>query len=100
MFGFSGCAVVAFLRLRMQDLEDFPPQAAGRRRRGGPPTLAAGVNGEGPQLTQAVAGAPLLLRTRVYNDSLVDMPAGSSIVVQFYGQPWNPTLLVPRATRS
>ena len=55
---------------------------------------AAGVNGEGPQLTQATAGAPLLLRTRVYNYSLADMPAGSNIVVQFYGQPWDPNLLV------
>ena len=55
----------------------------------------AGVNGEGPQLTQAVADAPILLQTRVYNYSLADMPAGSSIVVQFYGQPWDPNLLVP-----
>jgi len=55
----------------------------------------AGVSGEGPQLTQAVAGVPLLLRTRVYNYSLANMPSGSNIVVQFYGQPWDPTLLVP-----
>ena len=35
----------------------------------------AGVSGEGPQLTQAIAGVPLLLRTRVYNYSLADMPS-------------------------
>ncbi len=55
----------------------------------------ADVNGEGPQMTQAVAGAPLLLRARVYNYSLADMPAGSTVVVQFYGQPWDQTGLVP-----
>ena len=55
----------------------------------------AGVNGEGPQLTQAVSGAPLLLRTRVYNYSLANMPSASNVVVQFYGQPWDPSLLVP-----
>ena len=39
----------------------------------------AGANGDGPQLTQAVAGVPLLLRTRVYNYSLANMPSGSKL---------------------
>lgn len=49
----------------------------------------ADANGEGPQITQATAGDRIQLQARVYNDSLADMPNGSQIVVQFYGQPWS-----------
>jgi hypothetical protein len=54
-----------------------------------------GVSGEGPQLTRATAGDALLLRARVYNYSLADMPADSTVVVRFYGQPWHPNSLGP-----
>jgi hypothetical protein len=53
------------------------------------------ANGDGPQLSAATAGDQILLETRVYNYSLADMPAGSEVVVQFYGQPWDQTTLQP-----
>ncbi len=55
----------------------------------------ADANGEGPQINEATAGDSVMLELRVYNYSLADMPAGSSVVVQFYGQPWDPTTLQP-----
>jgi len=55
----------------------------------------ADANGEGPQISQATAGNQILMQARVYNDSLTDMPEDSLIVVQFYGQPWDPNGLVP-----
>lgn len=55
----------------------------------------AGVNGEGPQIDQATAGDQIQLSSRIYNDSLADVPSDSSIVVQFYAQPWDPNALVP-----
>jgi hypothetical protein len=44
----------------------------------------------GPQITQANAGDPVHIEARVYNYSLADMPAGSQVVVQFYGQQMDP----------
>lgn len=44
---------------------------------------------DGPQITQAKSGDQVRLQARVYNYSLTDMPAGSQVVAQFYGQPWN-----------
>ncbi len=55
----------------------------------------ADANGEGPQIDMATAGDQLLLETRVYNYSLTDMPPDSSVVVQFYVQPWNQQTLQP-----
>ena len=53
----------------------------------------ADANGQGPQINQATAGKQIQLQARVYNNSLTDMPTDSEIVVQFYGQPWDPTEL-------
>ena len=44
------------------------------------------ANGTGPQLTTTIAGEQLSLQARVYNYSLVDMPAGTQVHVRFYGQ--------------
>jgi hypothetical protein len=55
----------------------------------------ASANGEGPQIDQATEGDDVLLQARVYNDSLTDTPADGSIIVQFYGQPWNQNTLQP-----
>ena len=41
---------------------------------------------DGPQRTQATAGEDVVLQARVYNYSFKDMPAGSTIQVQFYRQ--------------
>ena len=45
----------------------------------------------GPQRAQAVVGDDVFLQARVYNYSLKDMPAGSTIKVQFYRQAINGT---------
>lgn len=55
----------------------------------------ADSNGEGPQLDSATAGDQIRLQARVYNNSFVDMPSDSEIVVQFYAQPMDPTNKVP-----
>lgn len=55
----------------------------------------AETNGDGPQIDQATAGDQVALQAAVYNYSLADMPANSEVVVQFYGQPWNPNTLEP-----
>jgi hypothetical protein len=47
------------------------------------------ANGEGPQVTLATVGDALLLQARVYNYSLADMPTGTQVRVQFYGQEWD-----------
>jgi hypothetical protein len=48
-----------------------------------------GVNG--PQRNQATAGDQVTLQARVYNYSLMDMPAGSTIQTRFYRQPMSGT---------
>ncbi len=53
------------------------------------------AKGQGPQITQAKAGDQVQLQARVYNYSLTDMPQGSTVQVQFYGQPWDETTLGP-----
>ncbi|HWO99718.1 MAG TPA: VCBS repeat-containing protein [Methylococcus sp.] len=55
----------------------------------------AEANGVGPQISEATAGDSIRLDLRVYNYSLMDMPAGSSVIVRFYGQPWDPNTLDP-----
>ena len=50
---------------------------------------AAEAHGTGPQVTFATVGDQLLLQARVYNYSLVNMPAGTLVRVQFYGQEWD-----------
>lgn len=42
----------------------------------------------GPQITSTVKGNKVNLHVRVYNYSLANFPAGSTIHVQFYAQPW------------
>lgn len=49
----------------------------------------ADAGGAGPQVVQATAGDVLQLQVRVYNYSLADMPPGSVVRVQFYGQLYN-----------
>ena len=49
----------------------------------------AEAGGMGPQLETATAGDQLLLQARVYNFSLVPMPAGTTVHTRFYGVPWN-----------
>jgi len=39
----------------------------------------------------ATAGDKILIQARIYNDSFVDIPSNQTIVVQFYGEPWDPT---------
>jgi len=55
--------------------------------------------GQGPQLSTAPAGDKLLLETRVYNYSLVDMPKESTVQVRFYVQPMNKNLKPDGASR-
>jgi hypothetical protein len=52
-----------------------------------PVITPTGANGDGPQITQAIAGDRVRLQARVYNYSLTET-LGTPIV-QFYGQPWN-----------
>ncbi len=49
------------------------------------------ANGEGPQRTSVTASDGLFVETRVYNLSLVDMPAGTTVHVRFYGQQFDNT---------
>jgi hypothetical protein len=49
----------------------------------------ADATGAGPQLETATAGDQLQLQARVYNFSLVDMPADAAVHVRFYGQVWD-----------
>jgi len=56
----------------------------------------ANANGEGPQISQATAGQEIQLQARVYNNSLTDMSPNSEIVVQFYGQVWDPSTKQPQ----
>lgn len=42
----------------------------------------------GPQITNTTLGSKVNLRARIYNYSLQNFPAGTSIHVQFYAQPW------------
>jgi hypothetical protein len=51
----------------------------------------ASANGLGPQITQTTAGESIQLQARVYNYSLADMPAGTTVHVRFYGQQWDNT---------
>jgi hypothetical protein len=43
----------------------------------------------GPQITMATQGETVTLRARVYNYSLANMPAGTTVHVRFYAQPWD-----------
>jgi hypothetical protein len=43
---------------------------------------------DGPTITNTVLGSTVNLRARVYNYSLANFPAGTTIHVQFYAQPW------------
>jgi hypothetical protein len=52
---------------------------------------SASADGQGPQIVQATAGDVIRLQARVYNYSLADMPAGTTVHVRFYGQPWDNT---------
>ncbi len=45
--------------------------------------------GAGPQLGFATAGDQLDLAVRVYNYSLLAMPAGTAVHVRFYAMPWD-----------
>ena len=55
-----------------------------------------GAKGPAPQLQVATAGDKLVLQTRVYNYSFKEMPAGTTVHVRFYGQPWNHIQLKPK----
>ncbi|HEY2040604.1 MAG TPA: hypothetical protein VGG95_13110 [Edaphobacter sp.] len=43
---------------------------------------------DGPQITQTRLGSKVNIRARIYNYSLANLPAGSTLHVQFYAQPW------------
>lgn len=43
---------------------------------------------DGPQITSTTLGSKVNLKARVYNYSLVNLPAGAILHVQFYAQPW------------
>jgi hypothetical protein len=45
----------------------------------------------GPTTTLATLGDTPTLRARVYNYSLANMPAGTTVHVRFYAQPWDAT---------
>lgn len=49
----------------------------------------------GPQRTQATAGDSVFLTARVYNYSLTAMPAGATVHVRFYRQPWDTSSQTP-----
>jgi hypothetical protein len=70
------------------DLDDLPTSEF-HWMRGFFVTPASG-NGQGPQTVVATAGDQLLLEARVFNYSLTDMPAGTTVRVRFYGQPVAP----------
>jgi hypothetical protein len=53
--------------------------------------VTPGTTGEGPQITMATVGDTVTLQVRVYNYSLANMPANTTVQVQFYAQPWDAT---------
>jgi hypothetical protein len=53
--------------------------------------VTPGLTAAGPTATLATLGDTLTLQARVYNYSLVNMPAGTSVHVRFYAQPWDGT---------
>lgn len=50
--------------------------------------VTPGTTWSGPQITQTSLGSKVNLRARIYNYSLANLPAGSTLHVQFYAQPW------------
>lgn len=51
--------------------------------------VTPGTSAEGPQITRVTAGDTVTLRARVYNYSLANLPAGSTVHMRFYAQPWD-----------
>ncbi|HXJ81366.1 MAG TPA: VCBS repeat-containing protein [Candidatus Methylomirabilis sp.] len=72
------------LTFNAPDLDDLPTSEFHWMR--GFFITPASANGQGPQTVQATAGDQLLLQVRIYNYSLVDMPAGTKVHARFYGQ--------------
>jgi hypothetical protein len=50
--------------------------------------VTPGGTTNGPQISSATLGSQVNLRVRVYNYSLANFPAGSTLNVQFYAQPF------------
>ncbi|MDT3776685.1 VCBS repeat-containing protein [Nitrospira sp. MA-1] len=51
--------------------------------------VTPGTSAEGPQITRITEGNSVMLRARVYNYSLTNLSAGSTVRVRFYAQPWD-----------
>jgi hypothetical protein len=50
--------------------------------------VTPGDTNDGPTITNTALGSKVNLRARVYNYSLANFPANTTIHVQFYAQPW------------
>ncbi|WP_446742239.1 hypothetical protein [Silvibacterium acidisoli] len=59
--------------------------------------ITPGGTSNGPQIQSTTLGSTVNLRLRVYNYSVQNFPANSTLHVQFYAQPWASAQFVPNA---